>query len=211
MFNNYSGDIETRLISLKSNFTGQSFQWIKPDDSSLLAKVVKCRDIILDNRGQFVAVFDDGSRILTEFINSKLMMITSDMQALTLEEVRSIYGGVKSSMSSQSAKPTTPSEPKTDLVQENTPQVKKSINTSSIFSMFNSEETSFIFKLLIKLPDKKLLKMMYQNSENKEEFLNQLSQHIHNSITIENVKDSINDFLSIQTKKNNSITINEVN
>ena len=35
-----------RLMSLKDNFVGQSFQWIKSKDENLLGKVVRCRDIV---------------------------------------------------------------------------------------------------------------------------------------------------------------------
>ena len=47
-----------RLISLKENFTGQRFQWVKTTDASRLGTIVKCKDIQPKGRG-FTAVFND--------------------------------------------------------------------------------------------------------------------------------------------------------
>ena len=59
--NNKKMDTE-RLINLKENFTGQSFQWVKTKDENLLGKVVKCKDIQPKGRS-FIAIFNDGSSI----------------------------------------------------------------------------------------------------------------------------------------------------
>jgi hypothetical protein len=43
----------------------------------------------------------------------------------------------------------------------------------------------------IKLPDKKLLKLMYNNAENKQEFLEQLADYVSSSINNSTVRDSL--------------------
>jgi hypothetical protein len=58
--------------------------------------------------------------------------------------------------------------------------------------MFNVEESTLNLKINIKLPDKKLLKMMYNSSENKQEFMEQLAEYlgskINKSIIVESMK-----------------------
>ena len=66
--------------------------------------------------------------------------------------------------------------------------------------MFNSDETDFLFKLKIKLPDRKLLKMMYNNAEDKKVFLSQLSEYVHETLTLNTIEDSLKSMLEPKQK-----------
>jgi hypothetical protein len=181
---------EQRLMSLMENFTGQKFQWVKTDDPKLLGKMVKCRTI--EPRGdRFVVLFDDGSSIDSAYLNKNLFMIHGDMEPLSLPELEAINGP---------AKPVAPPAPPQDRrIQEGLilpPSTGSSfigVTTpqSNMFDMFGSEETTVSIALSVKLPDKKLLKLMYQNAENKDKFLDELSDYMQRMINKQVIKDSV--------------------
>jgi len=228
-----------RLISLKENFTGQQFQWIKTPDRNLLGKIVKCRDIEPKGRG-FVATFNDGSSINTELLNRNLMMITEGMQPLSKSEVQAIAGppvptSVPNSNETLKAGPTgsgpiqmpdnlkqfqTPpsqkiTEPAKDKVGENPYTKQTPVHATNMFSMFNADETTLNISVSLKLPNKKLLKMMYENADNKEVFLSDLSQYVYSKINNNIVKESLKNNLvplkkKTKTNKTTEVTITEI-
>ena len=189
---------ENKLISYKQNFTGKKFQWIKPESPDLLGKVVTCRDVDFAPSGQIVAIFDDGSRIDASKINSNLMMIHGDMQPLSKEEVSSIYGPTTSRSHISKEAPKVASEP-VEVSKSPSVQSQDSQPTVNPFEMFNSEEIDFSIKLKVKMPDRKLLKLMYQNAEDKDKFLDNLADHLMSSIDNKSVRGSITSML--ETKK----------
>ena len=201
-----------RLIGLKENFTNQKFQWIKTNNRDLLGKVVKCKDIMPKGRG-FAAVFNDGSSIDTELITRNLMMITEGMEPLSKSEVMSIAGPPKPNINNASVAGPIPgegpikmpddlkqfqtppsqksTEPVKDTVREN-PYIKQTpAHATNMFSMFNADETTLSISVNLKLPNKKLLKMMYENADNKETFLSDLSQYVYSKINNNTVKESL--------------------
>jgi hypothetical protein len=181
---------EQRLMSLMENFTGQKFQWVKTDDPKQLGKMVKCRTI--EPRGdRFLVLFDDGSSIDSALLNKNLFMIHGDMEPLSLPELEAINGP---------AKPAAPPAPPQDRrIQEGLippPSTGSSFTAlatpqSNMFDMFGSEETTVSIALSVKLPDKKLLKLMYQNAENKDKFLDELSDYMQRMINKQVIKDSV--------------------
>jgi len=74
--------------------------------------------------------------------------------------------------------------------------------------MFALEDTELALTISIKLPSKNLLKMMYTNSQDKEQFLNRLSMYINNSVTTNSIKDSlVKSFGQDKKKKINATAI----
>ena len=216
-----------RLISLKENFTGQNFQWVKTTDATRLGKVVKCRDIKPQGRG-FAAIFNDGSSISTDLLNRNLMMITEGMQPLSKAEVQAIAGPPTPPRTEPVQNQTGPTgsgpiQMPDDLKQFQTPQSERRVekqtfpqqepaaqsfakqpDTGAMFSMFNTEETNLNISMDIKLPNKKLLKMMYENADDKEVFLTDLSQYVYSKINKDIVKDSLEKTLVPMSRKNNT-------
>lgn len=201
---------EEQLISYKQNFTGQTFQWIKTDRPELMGKIVKCRDI-QPSRNTAIAIFEDGSKVDVKQLNNKLMMIFGDTQPLSKAEVASISN-------SGAPKPPTsnpiagdkgikiPDELK-EYQTKSTPESSKPVQQAPLnstppkqvsnepvknpFEMFNSDYTDLTLKLSVKIPDKKLLKMMYSNAEDKDDFLNQISNYVHSLIDNKTVLSSV--------------------
>jgi hypothetical protein len=62
---------------------------------------------------------------------------------------------------------------------------------ANMFDMFNSEEVQISLNLSVKLPDKKLLRMMYASSEDKSKFLSQLSDYLLREINKTVVEEAI--------------------
>jgi len=95
------------------------------------------------------------------------------------------------------------SQPSQSTVSQPVPEKQ---NSSTMFSMFNTEETRLNVSLNIKLPNKKLLKMMYENADDKEIFLSDLSQYVYSEINKDIVKSSLKKTLVPSSKKNNAST-----
>jgi hypothetical protein len=219
---NYKKMNTERLISLKENFTGQKFQWIKTKDTSLRGKIVKCKDI--EARGnKFIAYFNDGSKIDAELLNRNLMLIGEGMAQLSIDEINSINGPAVPPSSSKrpplekSASGGGPISMPDDLKQFQTPptkhapnispkvnvtkQTEKKASASNMFSMFNADETDLPLNVKIKIPNKKLLKLMYENADNKNKFLMDLSEHVYSKINNNIVKDSLEKMLVPVSRK----------
>jgi len=197
---------QDRLISYKQNFTGQKFQWVKTDRPELIGKVVRCKDV--EPVGNMImAIFDDGSKMDASKINTHMLMIHGDMQPLTKDEVESIYGGVSKPQTQEQPKVQPHSESVKTSPVNNTEQVKQAPR-QNMFEMFNSEDTTLTLSLNIKLPNKKLLKMMYDSSDNKEKFLEELSEYIHSLINKKVINTSVFGMLVPQVKKKSESTEN---
>jgi len=210
---------EDKLISLMENFTGQKFQWIKTNRPELLGKVVTCRNI--EPRGdRFFAQFDDGSSVDTAQLNSNLLMISGDMHPLTKAEVEAISGPRRPTTSpaqqrhsaaqpaSQQTSPHMGAQPANQPVSHAGPK-------ANMFDMFSSENSQISLSLLVKLPDKKLLKLMYTNAEDKEKFLEELSEYVFREINKTVVKEAVSSIVVPpgQTKRERTgptITVNEI-
>lgn len=186
---------EEQIINYKQNFTGQTFQWVKPDDPQLLGKVVKCRDIDIYG-GKIMAVFDNGSKVDIQDINRKLFMVHSDMPPLTLSEIESIYPSQRSS----SPPPIQPKVHVESHQAENPSSQSSTAPRSNPFEMFNSDAYELLLKLNIKLPNQDLLKLMYTNAKDKEEFLTQLSEHVMSMINKNIVHESLRQILDPGSK-----------
>ena len=199
-----------KLISLKENFTGQKFQWVKTDRPELLGKVVKCRDIEPTNDGRFIAIFDDQSKVDTTKLNLNLIMIHGDMPPLSREEVESINKPRGTKPQPQ----VTNSRPEPSFITNGQPPVNTSATKPNMFEMFNTEETKLGLTINVKLPDRKLLKLMYSSAEDKDKFLSQLAEYLHAMINKQVIKDSVSSILEpaqVQEKvKKSSINLREV-
>lgn len=197
---------ERRWIQLRENFIRQKFQWVKTDHQELLGKVVTCKEIEPMD-ALFFAVFDDGSKIDTTKLNSNLMMINGDTPPLTMEEINAIYRPIPSATKKEA--PQTQNTTQAGPIQTtptsgvNTPNIpnanvptqppQKKVN---MFEMFNSESSVISLNINAKLPDKRLLKMMYSSAENKEVFLSELSEYLLSLINKQVVHDSISSMLN---------------
>lgn len=210
-FKNNKKDMNTeKLISLKENFTGQKFQWIKTDRPELLGKVVRCKDVDPASDGRFYIIFDDGSRVESSKLNSNLLMIHGDMQPLSKDEVTSIYGNRVRPVAPSTPSQTPPIQTTKSSFTYSTQSPSEPVtNKSNMFSMFNSEETQMSLTLNVKMPDKKLLRLMYSSAENKDKFLSELAEHLHSIIDRQIIKESIQTILApSQIKKEAKPIIN---
>jgi hypothetical protein len=193
---NHKKMIEDEIINYKQAFTGQQFQWIKTTKLELLGKVVTCRDVDFSG-GLIMAFFDDGSKHPADRVGNDLLMITGEMQPLTQMEVESIAGPTIRAKKTESTVKKVET-PKIQVPQREEQRTCEPIKVNP-FNMFNSDSNDLNITVKIKLPDKKLLKLMYNSAENKEEFLNQLSDYVYSQINNNVVKDSLKKMLDAST------------
>lgn len=220
-------DIDT-LIAIKSSFQANNFQWIKTNDRSKLGQVVTVRDVVPGRNGRFIAMLSDGTQLDTDRVSSDLMMLTDDQPALSMAEVQSINyvpslsEGVEVSAdipqdfrqdiqkSLQEVAPETGAPVRQiDPNPESSPLKGKpvvEVDPSDLFGMFSLEDTELNLAVKVKLPSKALLKMMYTNSKNKEEFLTKLSNYINNNVTVDAIKKTMKKALSGEPKKKSTAT-----
>jgi len=208
-------DIET-LIAVKSSFQANKFQWIKTNDPNKMGKIVEVRDVVPGRNGRFLAMLSDGSQLDTDLVSSNLMMITDGQDPLSFDEIRSINYipslseevQVSSDIPAEFA-----TEIKTQAIQSaptafqpaqlapEPAKIQASVDPGDLFGMFSLEDTDLNLSVRVKLPSKTLLKMMYQNSKNKEEFLTKLSNYINNNVTVDAIKKTMKKALAGDTKK----------
>ena len=207
-------DIDT-LIAVKSSFQSNKFQWIKTNDPNNMGKVVEVRDVVPGRNGRFLAMLSDGSQIDTDMVSSNLMMLTDGQDPLSFDEIRSINyipslsEEVKVSsdiptefvdeIKAQAPQPVLGAQPAQTVQAPSKVQVD--VDPGDLFGMFSLEDTDLNLSVRIKLPSKTLLKMMYQNSKNKEEFLTKLSNYINNNVTVDAIKKTMKKALAGDTKK----------
>lgn len=201
------------LMAVKDSFQGNNFQWVKTTDRSKLGKVVRVVDVA-PGRGGYIAKLSDGSTIPTEQLTSNLMMLMDDQPALSMEEVMSI-NYVPSLDGELKVAETIPADfkeeilsqagPKTQPVPQSAPQQKSQADPGDLFGMFSLEDTDMTLTVSVKLPSKNLLKMMYSNSQDQDQFLNRLASYINNSVTPDSIKDSLKKSLGQDKKKKTDV------
>ena len=203
-------DMET-LIAIKSSFQSNEFQWIKTADSTKAGKIVTVRDVVPGRNGRFVAILSDGTQLDTDRVSSDLMMITDDQPPLSSAEIASINYIPSLSEIQTNEQATTQELPIETQVTKTEPvglikksqsdiQTKVEVDPNDLFGMFSLEDTDLNLSIKIKLPSKNLLKMMYSNAKNKDEFLTKLSNYINNSVTVDSIKKTMKKSLGSASK-----------
>lgn len=200
------------LMAVKDSFQGNNFQWVKTKDRSKLGKVVRVNDITPGRNG-YVAQLSDGSSISTDRLTSDLLMLMDDQPALSMQEIVSINYVPGLSDEEIKVADTIPADFKEQILSQPKPQVQidpiqqpvqvrtTTSDPGDLFGMFSLEETDLSLTVSVKLPAKNLLKMMYSNSQDQEQFLNRLASYINNSVTPDSIKDSLRKSLGQDKKK----------
>ena len=196
------------LMAVKESFQGNNFQWVKTSDRNKLGKVVRVTDITPGNRGTYFAQLSDGSRLPTDRLTSDLLMLMDDQPALSMDEVLSI-NYVPGLDGQPEIADSIPAEFRQEIASSPAASPRPPIaltrptqsDPGDLFGMFSLEDTEIPITVTAKLPTKALLKMMYSNSQNQEDFLNKLSVYINNSVTPESIKSSMQRMLGQDKKK----------
>lgn len=199
------------LMSIKDTFRGNNFQWIKTADRAKLGKIVQVTDVLPGNRGTFIAQLSDGTKLSTDQLTNSLMMIMDDQPAMSISEILSI-NEIPSLSEPLSVSADIPPDVAKEIQEQRvvqkrieTPAVERieprSAEPGDLFGMFSLEETDLNLTVSIKLPARSLLKMMYTNSQNKDEFLNRLAVYINSNVTVESIKSSMKKSLDPDKKK----------
>lgn len=199
------------IMSLKNSFQNQKFQLVKGPITPRLGKVFEVMDIN-QTRAGFYAELNDGTKLSIDSLNSDYMMLLDEQPPLSMIEIQSINTDNYQQISA--VNPTEispdlaiPDELKAAIIMPAKPEaIAKPVqpvvaSTADLFGMFALEETQLSIAVKVKLPNKSLLKAMYQNSQNQSDFIDKLSSHINNSVTADSIKDSLWKMLDTDKKK----------
>lgn len=200
-------DVEA-IMALKNSFQGQKFQMVKGKGSKL-GSVFQVIDVE-PSRAGYMAMLNDGSKITIDALNNNFMMLMDDQPPMSMVEIASIndgYTGAPAAKAEIAPDLQVPEELKQEIIAP-APAVSAPVRsvstpatTTDLFGMFSLEDTNITVVVGVKLPNKSLLKAMYQNSQNKDEFIDKLSAHINNSVTADSIKDSLWKMLDPEKKK----------
>lgn len=215
-FNNLMAGFDIdELMSVKNSYQSQKFQWVKTNEPKKLGTVVTVNDVIPGKRlntingpmQRYNAILSDGTSIDTEDLTSNLMMLLDDQPPMTMAELISInqdagvdLNAVKADLPPDLQELSTlpASSPKNQGIANpmelgTVPgrNMRPAVNPKDIFGLFSVEDTNLNLSVSVKMPSKPLLKMMYSNAQDKEQFLNQLSYYINNSITQAAIQESV--------------------
>jgi hypothetical protein len=214
------------LMSVKNSYQSQKFQWVKTNDQKKLGTVVTVNDVIPGKRlntingpmQRYNAILSDGTSLDTEDLTSRLMMLLDDQPPMTILELLSI--NLDAGVNTEEIKAALPADLKElSTLKPSAPQLNQgapghddskfgpgrnmgpAVNSKDIFGLFSVEETNLNLSILVKMPSKPLLKIMYSNAQDKEQFLNQLSVYINNSITQMAIHDSVKRMFGLDKNK----------
>lgn len=194
------------LITLKNSLSENDLQWVKTTDQSKIGKIVRVVDVIPLTNNRFIAVLSDGTRLDTDEVHAKLMMVTEDQPPLTMPELYSIneYTAFIEPTNTEVDSPTNQSS---QIIQTNSTDhqihpntINKHIEPSSIFGLFELHNTLLKLAVTLNMPSTDVLKVMYINSKNKDEFISGLSDYVYQNITKESISQSIIELLSKSKK-----------
>lgn len=198
------------IMSLKNSFQNQKFQLVKGKPSPRLGKIFEVMDVS-QSRSGFYAELNDGTKLSIDSLNSDYMMLMDEQKPLTPMEIQSI--NIDSYPVSNTVNPpeispdlaALPPDLKQEIVKP-AASPAQSVQTTApattdLFGMFSLEETQLNISIKVNLPNKTLLKAMYQNSQNQSDFINKLSSHINNSVTADSIKESLWKMLDPDKKK----------
>lgn len=173
-------ETNTKTTELREHYIGKSFQWTKPIDPLKLGIIVKCNDV-KNSQGMTRLIFEDGSKINLEILSDHLTEVY-DINNPPIETPvmsKNLNDAIKKTIQNTTTKPEIKTENKVD-----------------IFDMFQINEFDFPIKIKSKLPPIDVLKMMYNSSENKDEFLNIITNKLIKSINEDSLKDSIKNLIT---------------
>lgn len=218
------------LIALKSTFQSSKLQWVKTKDPRKMGQIVEVVDIAPARNGQFFALLSDKTQVPTDRLTDDFYMITDGQEPLSIDQIRSI-NYIPSLSDDYKVSPDIPKDVAAEIVKnvQSQPERKvekvqpasrpdqpavhrepvKSVNPGDLFGMFALEDTDLNLTVKIKLPSKNLLKMMYSNSNDKNDFLTRLSAYINNNVTVDSIMESMEKQLNGTQKKKQLDEVNK--
>lgn len=203
--NMYNDQIIERLMTYKSMYQGNKFQWVKDYPPGMAAAVASVLDIEPGRGDQIMVLLSNNHRVTIEQLNSSFQMVSEEMPALSVAEVMSINDdpGLSPEIQQAVAEVKPKVDPREGLTESKSyvpAQTDDSaklqvpgpvINPTNIFGMFSLNPTKLRMDIEVKLPAMNLMKAMYAESADKEDFLQKVAQYVHQTITVDSVRDAV--------------------
>ncbi len=195
------------LEGIKNQYLTYPYQVQVPFANYVKGEVIKVKNV--EERGDtFVVIFDNGGSLKMSAFDKYLKVYDVDNSIAMVDTLGDKPLIDKSDEKFKDIEPTVVN-PKFPMRESKFPMNETSLNKTknkqviqksdtSYFSKFNSKERKLLLDIKVKLPAESLLKAMYENAVDNDEFLNEFSNYIYNTIDISVIKDS-----AIKLLKNN--------
>ena len=171
----------------KENLFGKVFKWNRPINGEEIGEQVRCTNV-REKEGIIIAEFSSGTPIDVRMISQHL---TPCNEPSMIPPPPSGTEGIVT---------IDPNAPAAEIPvrKERQAQLPKE---EPLFKSFKTSERNVSISIKINMPDMSLVRMMYDNASNKDEFLGRYAEFMHRSITADSIKASI---VSMLEKKNPS-------
>ena len=152
----------------KQQLFGKMFQWVRPINNEQVGEIVRVTNV--RQKGEIiVAEFSSGTPVNVIMLQTYLTPYNNEEPALLQDKV--------STVKNEQVKP----QKKANSVDE----------SEEVFKHFNAVETKLDLKLVLKIPDMALVKMMYKNAADGDKFLTDMSKYIYKHISTDSIKQSV--------------------
>jgi hypothetical protein len=193
--------LEARATQYKNRYFGKYFTWIRPINQEKVGDTVRCTNVRVKG-DMIVAEFNSGSPVSLELFEQHLAPqddagivkppsaaeVISD--APTTQPQTTNVGG----NNADSVRHLMKNKKDSSIKQES------NVEKNEMFKMFSKADMHLDLNLKVKMPHIDLIKMMYQQAEDKDVFLTDLSEYVLNQMNAETIKDAFSKIV-IDTKE----------
>lgn len=180
------------LENLKERYLGTNWNWLVNKGKSKAGDITKVTDVQFKN-GMYFLIFNNGAKINVDVIKD---FIVPTKKEPTVVDSKSNKGKIEvpdhlkpdSADKKQEDESISSVVDQSDFNKESTPG---NSSASDIFDMFDTVERDLNIKIKMKLPEIKLLKLMFKNSTDSVEFLNKLSSYVLSYIKEDNIQEAL--------------------
>lgn len=182
--NNTNMQQDMQLEAMKQQYYGKYFSWIRPIQSEKVGDVVRVTNVRRKG-GLIVAEFNAGSPIAINLLPNHLNPHTGEVVGPPSGTELSEEPGTNKGRGGSATPGAGPI-----LVNKAAIAARENANDSKseMFKMFSKSDMELDLAVTVKMPDIALIKMMYNNAEDKDKFLSDLSEYVHTQMNTDTIK-----------------------
>lgn len=177
---------------LEKEHVGKTYTWKSPLSSETVGDETRCTGIrVLEHSGEICLDLTHGMPVPVHSID-RYLSPTSKVSVVEPERVP------ENMITEQPQKPVVEQRvvPDTAVSSQQYPSNQqnvgeRTVKQTDIFSNFNTSLVDLNLKLKVQIPDANLLRVMYDNSANKDDFASSFAQYIKESITIDSINEAV--------------------
>jgi hypothetical protein len=175
--------------NVKQQYFGKYFEWIRPINQEKPGDIVRCTNVRRKgDNGPIVVEFNAGSGVSIDIIANYLKPY-NNMDNIIQPPTSGLVNDNPEAVVNQ-----TINQPiKQPVVAQ------QASDKSEMFKMFSKSDMHLDLTLNVKMPDIALVKMMYNNAENKDKFLDEISEFVLKQVTAKTIKEAFSKIVIDET------------